>query len=87
MSLIDTSLQRESACPVHFVWDGNGLGRPFVRVGFLLIVITALLATGAIMIHDNDVKAASLVVGGVAAGVWLLGQVLTRWSLLRARAR
>ncbi|MDP2343109.1 MAG: hypothetical protein Q8O67_19285 [Deltaproteobacteria bacterium] len=87
MTLIDTSLRRESGCPVHFIWDGNGLGRPFVRLGFLLAVITALLATGAIMAHDERIRAASVVVAGVAGGTWLLGQLLTRFSLFRARAR
>ena len=87
MTLIDTSLRRESGCPVHFVWDGNGLGRPFVRLGFLLAVMAALLATGALMVHIESVKSASVVVGAVAGATWLLGQLLTRLSLLRARAR
>lgn len=87
MTLIDTSLRRESGCPVHFIWDGNGLGRPFVRLGFLLAVMAALLATGGLMSHVSGVKAASVVVAGLAAGTWLLGQLLTRFSVLRARAR
>ncbi len=86
MTLIDTSLRRESGCPVHFVWDGNGWGRPFVRLGFLLAVLAGLLATGALMSHVPSVKQGSVVVAGCAAVAWGLGQLLTRFSLWRARA-
>ena len=87
MDLIDISLKRESACPVHFIWDGNGLGRPLVRLGFMLAVMAALLATGAVMVHHDGVRGAALVVAACAAGTWTLGQLLTRFSLFRSRAR
>lgn len=87
MSLIDVSLRRESNCPVHFIWDGNGLGRPLVRLGFLLALLTGALLTGAIMTHVDVVHAAARVVAVVAAATWLSGQALTRFSLARARAR
>lgn len=86
MSLLDTSLRRESNCPVHFVWDGNGLGRPVVRVGFLLLVVTGLLMMAAIMSHSAVVKEAGFATAVVAAVVWGAGQALTRFSLLRARS-
>lgn len=88
MAIIDTSLRRESGCPVHFIWDGNGLGRPFVRLGFLLAVITGCLLTASVMIHAAGWNAGLKSVAGVfavaAASVWLLGQALTRFSVLRA---
>ncbi len=87
MAIIDTSLRRESGCPVHFIWDGNGLGRPFVRLGFMLAVLTALLMTASIMIHASSLKSAGAVVAVAAAATWLLGQALTRFSLMHARAR
>ena len=85
ISLIDTSLRRESNCPVHFIWDGNGLGRPFVRVGFLFALVTGALLMGALMTHVDVVKSAAGVTGLVAAVCWGAGQALTRFSLLRAR--
>jgi hypothetical protein len=71
-----TDVRRESGCPVHFVWDGNGRGRPFVRIGFLLALLAGALASAAALLHQPSMP--SLVVGAVAGGLWLLGQVLTR---------
>lgn len=85
--IIDISLRRESNCPVHFIWDGNGLGRPLVRLGFLLAVITGALLMMALMIHDDAVHAGARFVAVAAAVTWLSGQLLTRLSLFRARAR
>lgn len=87
MAIIDTSLRRESGCPVHFIWDGNGLGRPFVRLGFLLAVLTGILLTMSVMVSAPPIKGAALGVAVGAAAIWLLGQALTRFSLLRARTR
>lgn len=85
MNLLDTSLRRESNCPVHFVWDGNGLGRPFVRAGFLLALVTGALMMVALMSHSGVVREAGAGCGVVAGVLWGAGQALTRFSLLRAR--
>ncbi len=77
MSFFDTSVRRESACPVHFVWDGNGYGRPVVRVGFMMLLVGALLTTAGFFV-GGVVIGKPLVL--VAAIVWLLGQVLTKLS-------
>ena len=39
----DPSLERVSACPVHFLWDGRGAGRVWVRLGGM-----GLVAAGAL---------------------------------------
>ena len=73
-----TDVRRESACPVHFVWDGNGRGRPLVRMGFLGALVAGACASAAVMCAAPLLRD---VAGGVAvlAGVcWLGGQVLTR---------
>lgn len=78
MGFFDTSVRRESNCPVHFVWDGNGLGRPFVRVGFLLMLIAGGLMSAGVMWHATTSTAAGRVVGVAAVGVWCVGQLLTK---------
>jgi hypothetical protein len=75
-SFFATDVRRESGCPVHFVWDGNGRGRPWVRVGFLLALVAGVLASGAAMARASTTPAAA--VGFVAAVAWVIGQVLTR---------
>ena len=84
-SFFDTSVRRESACPVHFVWDGNGFGRPVVRVGFLLL-LASCLTTAAGQISKCAVVF-DIGKGALAAAlvVWLVGQGLTRLSRARAR--
>ncbi|MBM4280198.1 MAG: hypothetical protein FJ137_05385 [Deltaproteobacteria bacterium] len=76
-----TDLRRESGCPVHFVWDGNGRGRPFVRVGFLLALVAGAASSWAAMTHGSTTVAGAL--GAAAAASWALGQVLTRASRAR----
>ncbi|MDA0712888.1 MAG: hypothetical protein O2897_02760 [bacterium] len=41
-----------SACPVHFLWDGNGSGRRIVRFGFAFIIL-ALSAVCADKLWPN----------------------------------
>jgi hypothetical protein len=83
-----TDVRRESGCPVHFVWDGNGRGRPAVRVGFLLALVAGALGSAGLMVHSppqaDALRTASAVVGATAGVLWLVGQALTR---LAARAR
>jgi hypothetical protein len=76
-----TDVRRESGCPVHFVWDGNGRGRPFVRVGFLLALGAGAAASWAAMTHGTTTAAGAL--GAAAAASWVLGQGLTRASRAR----
>ena len=78
MGFFDTSVQRESACPVHFIWDGNGYGRPLVRIGFLLLLVAgAALTMGRVVPSVLDIGQS---VFAVAVAVWLLGQIATRRS-------
>ena len=79
MAFFDTSVRRESNCPVHFVWDGNGLGRPFVRVGFLLLLVAGALLSAGVMWHESAPSAVGRAVGLAAVAVWGTGQVLTKF--------
>lgn len=81
MAIIDTSLRRESNCPVHFVWDGNGVGRPVVRLGFLMVLAGGLLVTGTEMLHLEAAAgpARMFLLAGVV--VWALGQILTKFAV------
>jgi hypothetical protein len=83
--LTDTSLRRESNCPVHFVWDGNGIGRPFVRLGFLLALVAGGALSLALMAPLPTARSVAVVVAAVAAACWCLGQVLTKIAVRRAR--
>lgn len=78
MGFFDISVRRESNCPVHFVWDGNGLGRPFVRVGFLLLLVAGALLSAGVMWHAPAPTAAGRLVGVIAVAVWGVGQLLTK---------
>lgn len=81
----DISLRRESNCPVHFVWDGNGLGRPVVRLGFLLLLVAGATLSAGLMLASKVTSSAGMSVAVVGIGVWLLGQGLTRFSQWRGR--
>ena len=83
MSILDAGLERESACPVHFIWDGRGAGRPFVRVGFLVLVVAAVLASGATVLHVGALKDAAALTAAAGAASWLLGHGLARISRRR----
>ncbi len=74
---IDTTARRESACPVHFIWDGHGLGRPFVRAGFFGFVAAGLVFTGQMALHfDAGIVPGAIV--GSSAVLWVAGQLLGR---------
>ena len=81
----DISLRRESNCPVHFVWDGNGLGRPVVRLGFLLLLVAGATLSAGLMLASKSTSSAGMSVAVVGICVWLLGQGLTRFSQWRGR--
>lgn len=81
----DISLRRESNCPVHFVWDGNGLGRPVVRLGFLLLLVAGATLSAGLMLASKATSSAGMSVAAVGIVVWLLGQALTRFSQWRGR--
>lgn len=74
---VDPSVQRVSACPVHFVWDGRGKGRTWVRAGFLGFLAAGMLATMGSMLRMEPLTTAALVVVAASGGSWLLGQWLT----------
>jgi hypothetical protein len=80
----DISVRRESNCPVHFVWDGNGLGRPVVRLGFLLALVAGAAMSAGVMFASRTTTSIGATVGIVAGVTWALGQLLTRWSVWRA---
>jgi hypothetical protein len=82
---IDISVRRESNCPVHFVWDGNGLGRPAVRLGFMLLLVAGAVMSASVMVSSRAMSSVGATVGIVAVVTWGLGQLLTRWSVVRAR--
>jgi len=77
VSLNDPSPQRVSACPVHFIWDGRGTGRAFVRAGFLGFLVVGALLTGAVALRVPALKAAGLYALLASGAAWLLGQALT----------
>jgi hypothetical protein len=78
-----TDVRRESACPVHFVWDGNGVGRPFVRIGFLGALLAGGLGSLGVAVHEAALVQAAGHVGFVAGGLWCTGQLLTRLARRR----
>lgn len=78
MGFFDISVRRESNCPVHFVWDGNGVGRPFVRVGFLLFLLAGGLLSAGLVWHAPTMTGTGRSVAVAALAVWGLGQLLTK---------
>jgi hypothetical protein len=71
-----TTAPRESGCPVHFVWDGAGMGRPIVRFGFMLLLAAGLWITAAALWPQAALRVSSPWVLGAAVGVWGLGQAV-----------
>lgn len=73
----DPSPQRVSACPVHFIWDGRGHGRTWVRLGFLGFVGAGGLASAGTWLRIDLLTSLSwtMVVG--AGAMWGLGQILS----------
>jgi hypothetical protein len=79
----DPSPQRVSACPVHFIWDGRGQGRVWVRVGFLGFMGAGLLATSATWLRQELLADLSWLVLAGAGLSWGAGQLFS----LRAASR
>ena len=77
--LNDPTPRRVSSCPVHFIWDGQGKGRMFVRAGFITFLGAMVLATGerAMVTDLGSVPRTLLMVSAVA---WVTGQLLTLWT-------
>jgi len=86
MSLVDPTLHQVSACPVHFIWDGRGHGRAFVRGGFLVLIAAAAAWVLGFMSHSTLAVNAGLGLGALAAASWSVGQVLS-WFAARAWKR
>lgn len=83
---VDPSVQRVSACPVHFLWDGRGRGRTLVRAGFLGFLVAGMLLTMGSMLRLDGLTTAALVVVATAGASWLAGQVVT-WRTARHEPR
>lgn len=78
----DAGLKRTSACPVHFVWDGVGIGRPMVRWGLMAIAgAGALWTLTALAFPSYSVwgQRAAL----CAVGLWSAGQVASKLAARR----
>ena len=75
--LHDPTPHRVSACPVHFIWDGKGHGRAFVRAGFMLVLVGCALFFGAKALTMPTLTTPSMGVLAVAAVSWCVGQVLS----------
>lgn len=69
--------RRESACPVHFIWDGHGRGRWPVRLGFWLISGLGMVATGLPLVGIRGANAYLAVPLLALACVYGVGQVLS----------
>ena len=69
--LAGQSPRRESGCPVHFIWDGQGVGRPLVRGGFLAILLAGALLSGSAMPGLNVLS---------APGLWSMSAAPASWS-------
>ena len=77
VGLADPTPERVSACPVHFVWDGRGKGRVFVRTGFLGLLIAAMFGTAAQMTRAPALLDVAAIVVAMAAAAYLVGQALS----------
>lgn len=86
MSFVDPTPHRVSSCPVHFIWDGKGRGRSFVRAGFLGCLVAAALAAIATYIHVDVVRQIGLGLGLASIASWLVGHALGTKLLNPARA-
>lgn len=79
----DPSPHRTSGCPVHFLWDGRGRGRIFVRSGFLGLVLAGAVGTGGTLLRAPEAGALALTLLALAGAAWGVGQALS----FTARAR
>ena len=86
MSLLDPSTERVSACPVHFIWDGRGAGRTWVRLGFLGFLVGAMLLLASQWTHAGLLRSPALATEVLASLSYAVGQALS-WSVSRATPR
>jgi hypothetical protein len=73
----DPSPHAVSSCPVHFIWDGRGRGRAFVRWGFLGLIATGMVWTGLSLLRVDAAATVGTAVLGASVASWLVGQALT----------
>lgn len=73
----DANPNRVSACPVHFIWDGRGKGRVFVRLGFMGFALAGMIGTGASLLRMSGAAPLLWTVLGVSGASWAVGQVLS----------
>lgn len=85
--LNDPTPHRTSACPVHFLWDGKGRGRLFVRSGFLGLIVAGMFGTGATLMRASEVGPIALAILGLAGASWTFGQILSFLAAPRAPRR
>jgi hypothetical protein len=85
--LSDPTLERVSACPVHFLWDGRGRGRAFVRAGFLGFLLAALVGCVRPILHIEIAAVAAVVILAGAAVVWSVGQGISFVVVRRISSR
>ncbi len=84
--LQDNNPARVSACPVHFIWDGRGRGRTFVRAGFLGFLATGIALTGALALRLEGMQTAGLAIGALSVTSWLVGQGVSYIEAQRYKA-
>ena len=79
-TLRDARAENISACPVHFIWDGRGMGRLPVRIGFMGFVVGAMLYTSQIALRMDVLStlASWTFMGSLAS--YAVGQVLSAWA-------
>lgn len=80
-----TAHPRESACPVHFVWEGRGAGRTLVRLGFLGFTAWGALWAGVNVLNLRSWQSGVLYGVLPVVTVYALGQALSLHARLRPR--
>ena len=75
--IYDPNPNHVSACPVHFIWDGRGKGRIFVRMGFMGFILTAMAAVLGFGLRMAVAQDIAMGIGIAAVSLWGLGQLLT----------
>jgi hypothetical protein len=83
---VDPTPHRISACPVHFVWDGRGHGRAFVRAGFLGFLMASGAALLASMLRIDVAMQVASALALMATASWLVGHALGLSLFNRPRA-
>ncbi|MCP4503882.1 MAG: hypothetical protein GY822_28480 [Deltaproteobacteria bacterium] len=79
----DTRPHQVSACPVHFIWDGVGLGRPFVRVGFMGFMLSGVLYSAKMSFSSSVFATAAAWTFALSGVSYLFGQAFSAWAKRR----